>query len=124
MEEIIYKEEAFAIIGVCMEVHRELKNGYNEIVYKDAIELEFIRLGIPYVREKEFQVFYKGKPLNRTFYVDFYVFDKINLEVKAISGALDAFFSQVINYNACSKSKLALLVNFGKLSLESKRIVS
>ena len=38
MEEIIFKEESFAIIGVCMEVHRELKNGYNEIVYKDAIE--------------------------------------------------------------------------------------
>ena len=95
-----------------------------EIFRVVSIELEFIRLGIPYVREKEFPVFYKGKPLNRSFFVDFYVFDKINLEVKAISRALDAFFSQVINYNACSKSKLAILVNFGKLSLDSKRIVS
>jgi GxxExxY protein len=124
MGEIVFKEESYAIMGVCMDVHRELGSGYLEIVYKDAIEIEFIRLGIPYEREKEFQVIYKGTPLKRTFNVDFYVYDKINLEIKAKSGLVDEFVRQIINYNSCSNSKLGLLVNFGKPSLESKRIVS
>ena len=82
MGELIFKEECYEIIGVCMDVHKELRNGYLEIIYKDAIEIEFKRLGIPYVREKEFHVFFKGQPLQRTFNVDFFVYNKINLESK------------------------------------------
>ena len=98
MGEVIYKEESYQIIGICMEVHKELGNGFLEIVYKDAIEFEFIKRGIPYVREKEFYVVYKGQALKRTFNVDFFVYDKINLEVKANSCELSDFYSQIINY--------------------------
>ena len=124
MGELIFKEECYEIIGVCMDVHKELRNGYLEIIYKDAIEIEFKRLGIPYVREKEFHVFFKGQPLQRTFNVDFFVYNKINLEVKAGSGLVDDFMHQILNYNACANAKLGLIVNFGKKSLEYKRVVS
>lgn len=52
MTELIYKEEAYKIIGICMEVHNNLGYGFLEIVYKDALEYEFRKAGIPYEREK------------------------------------------------------------------------
>ena len=76
MSEIIYKQESYDIIGVCMEVHNNLGMGFDEVIYKDAIEIEFKRLNIPYIREKEYNVNYKDIPLNRKFYVDFYVMIK------------------------------------------------
>jgi GxxExxY protein len=121
--ELIYGDESFKIIGICMEVHRELKMGFSEIVYKDALEIEFRKLGIPYQREKEFQVFYKGQPLNRAFYVDFFMFDKIVLEVKAKTGIIEEHEIQTLNYVATSKSKLGIIANFGAKSFQQKRIV-
>jgi GxxExxY protein len=124
MSEIIYKEESFKIIGICMEVHKELGMGFNEIVYKDALEQEFANRGIPYEREKEFQVFYKGLPLkDRKFNVDFFMYDKIMLEAKAKSGIIEEHLAQTLNYCACANQKLGLCVNFGALKLEYKRVV-
>jgi GxxExxY protein len=123
MENVIYKDESYTIIGICMEVHRELGNGFDEIVYKDALEIEFKERKIPYKREKKFEVFYKNIPLNRFYYVDFYMYDKINLEIKAKSVLVDDHMIQTKNYCACSKTKLGLLVNFGRPSLEHKRIL-
>ncbi len=84
---------------------------------------EFKRLGIPYVREKKFDVIYKGVKLDKTFFVDFYVYDKINLEVKAKMNLHEDHYLQTRNYCACSRSKLGLLVNFGESSLKYKRIL-
>ncbi len=124
MSELLYKEESYKIIGACMEVHNELGIGFDEIVYKDALEKEFIERNIPYIREKEFQVIYKGIHLNkRVFYVDFYVFDKIILEIKAKSGIVDEHIRQTLNYCACANQRLGICVNFGALKLESKRVV-
>ena len=123
MTELIFKEESFTVVGVCMDVHRTLGPGFLEIIYKDAIEIEFKRLGIPYIREKEFEVIYKGIQLNRTFNVDFYVYGKINLEVKASLYLHENHFAQTRNYCACSKTKLGLLVNFGEASLNYNRVV-
>ena len=107
-----------------MEVHKELGMGFHEIVYKDALEIEFIDKGIPYVREKEFQVIYKGIPLkDRVFYVDFFMYDKILLEIKAKSVIIEEHVKQTLNYCACAKQKLGLCVNFGGLKLEYKRVV-
>ncbi len=75
--ELIYKEEAYNIIGICMEVHNNLGAGFSEIVYKDALELEFKLAGINYEREKEYSVQYKGNILPHKFYADFVVFDNI-----------------------------------------------
>jgi len=100
-----------------------LGHGFLEIVYQDALEYEFKKQGIPYEREKEYKVNYKGIILPHKFYADFVVFDQIILELKAVSKFNDAFIAQCINYLKVSDNRLSLLVNFGKESLEYKRIV-
>ena len=106
-----------------MEVHNNLGAGFLEIVYKDALEYEFKKASIPYEREKKYEVNYKDIILPHVFYADFVVFDKIILEVKAVSGIADEFIAQAINYLKVSNNQLALIVNFGELRLNSKRIV-
>jgi GxxExxY protein len=123
MTKLIYKDEAYEIIGKCLEVHNNLGAGFLEIVYKDALELEFKKAGIGYEREKKYEVNYKGYVLPHKFYADFVVMDKIILEVKAVSGISDEFIAQAINYLKVSQNKLALIVNFGELKLNYKRIV-
>jgi GxxExxY protein len=106
-----------------MEVHNNLGAGFLEIVYKDALELEFKKAGIKYEREKMYNVNYKGIILPHKFYADFVVYDNIILEIKAVSGIADEFIAQAINYLKVSQNKLALIVNFGELKLNYKRIV-
>ncbi len=123
MGDLIYKDESYFIIGKCFEVHNNLGPGFLEIVYKDALEYEFKQANIPYEREKEYIVNYKNITLPHKFYADFVVFDKIILEVKAVAGISEDFTALAINYLKVSKNKLALIVNFGELKLNSKRIV-
>ncbi|MFW6246388.1 MAG: GxxExxY protein [Tangfeifania sp.] len=123
MTDLIFKEESYEIIGKCFEVHNQLGPGFLEIVYKDALELEFQKAGIPYEREKEYLVNYKGTILPHKFYADFVVFDSIILEVKAVSAIVDEFVARSINYLKISENKLALLVNFGEPKLKYQRIV-
>ena len=121
--ELIHKEEAYKIIGLCMEVHNNLGAGFLEIVYKDALEIEFCRAEIPYRREKEYEVVYKGVVLPHKYYADFVVFDKIILEIKGRKEICDDDFAQAINYLKVSENKLALIVNFGEPKLNYKRVV-
>jgi len=123
MNDLLYKEESYQIIGKCFEVHNNLGPGFLEIVYKDALEYEFQNSNIPYQREKEYKVNYKGIILPHKFYADFIVFDKIILEVKSVAGIADEFIALALNYLKVSRNKLALIVNFGELKLFSKRIV-
>jgi len=123
MTQLILKEEAFQIIGKCMEVHNNLGHGFLEIVYKDALEYELKKAGIPCQREKEYKVIYKDIILPHKFYADFVVFNSIILEVKGVSALTDEFTAQCINYLKISGNKLALLVNFGELRLNHKRII-
>ncbi len=123
MSNLIYKDESYQIIGKCFEVHNNLGAGFLEIVYKDALEYEFRKANIPYEREKQYTVHYKDKILPHKFYADFVIYDKIILEIKAVAGIADEFIAQAINYLKVSDNKLALIVNFGELSLNSKRIV-
>jgi GxxExxY protein len=120
---IIHKEESYQIIGICMEVHNNLGAGFSEIVYKDALELEFKNAKIEYSREKEYTVNYKGIILSHKFYADFVIFDKIILEVKGKNKIADEDIAQCINYLKVSENNLALLVNFGEPKLNYKRIV-
>ena len=123
MENIIYKDESYKIIGKCFEVHNNLGPGFLEIVYKDALEYEFKKANIPFEREKEYIVNYKDIILPHKFYADFIVNNKIILEVKAVAGISDEFIAQALNYLKVSGNKLALIVNFGELKLNFKRIV-
>jgi len=123
MEHIVYKEDSYKIIGKCMEVHNNLGAGFLEIVYKDALEYEFKKANISYEREVKYEVNYKGEILPHKFYADFVINDKIILEIKAVSSIVDVFVAQAINYLKVSENKLALIVNFGELRLNYKRIV-
>ena len=123
IEEFLYKEESYLIIGILFEVHKNLGKGFSEIVYKDALEYEFEINNIPYEREKEFSVKYKDTTLNHKFYADFLVFDKIILEIKTVECFSSAHYNKCLNYLKVSKNKLALLANFNLTSLEYKRII-
>lgn len=123
MAEIILKEESYKIIGACMEVHKELGMGFKEIVYKDALEMEFEAQRIDYRREKPYDIFYKGKKIPRKYYADFVVFDSIILEVKASATIINPFVYQTINYLKASGIKLGIIVNFGEKSLTYKRVL-
>ena len=124
MDEYLYENESYKIIGILYEVHKNLGKGFSEIVYKDAIEYEFQKNNITYEREKEYQVNYKEIVLKHKFFADFVVYDKIILEVKSTDSFIDIHYTQCNNYLKVSKNKLAILANFNKPSLEYKRIIN
>ncbi len=122
MNDYLYKDKTYQIIGILFEVHKNLGKGFSEIVYKDAIEYEFKLNNIEFEREKEFPVNYKNTILNHKFYADFVVFNEIILEIKTVDCFNSAHYNQCLNYLKVSKKELALLVNFNAISLEHKRI--
>jgi GxxExxY protein len=115
------EEETYKIIGICMEVHRTLGPGLLEIIYKDALEIEFKENNIPFEREKEFVINYKGKILPHKFYADFIVNEDIILEVKAVKEFSNEHVAQILNYLKLANSEIGLMVNFQTKSLEYKR---
>ena len=123
MSDIILKEESYKVIGACMEVHRELGFGFKEIIYKDALEIEFKSLEIPYQREKLYKIEYKGKILPRRYPADFVIYDSIILEVKAMPLIINNFVLQTRNYLKASGIRLGIIANFGESSFKSKRVV-
>jgi GxxExxY protein len=123
MDELYLKEEAYKIIGICMEVHTILGKGHSEIIYGDALEYEFKKNKIPYNREMKFNITYKEIILPHHYFSDFIIFDEIILEIKAIQQLSSSEIKQTLNYLAASKNKLGLLVNFGEDSLKYKRII-
>src|SRR6266498_68203 len=103
MSELLYKEEVFQLVGFCMEIHRELGKGHDEVLYKDAFVVELSRAGIPFLREKNYEITYKGVILPHYYYADFVAWDKILLEAKAVEKLTDSHIKQVLNYLATSK---------------------
>jgi GxxExxY protein len=124
MTSLIQKEEVYEIIGICMSVYNTLGYGFLEIVYKDAIEIEFTDNEMEYIRERAFPIVYKGKKLKRTFYTDFTVFNNIIFEVKAnADGITEDAIAQTINYLKASGNRVGVVINFGKRKLEYKRVI-
>ena len=123
MAKLIYEDESFKIIGACMEVHKELGSGFLEGVYQEALAVEFKKQNIPFEREKEINISYKGINLNKKYISDFICNDKILLELKALSKLTSEHESQVLNYLKATGFKLGLLINFGEPSLKVKRII-
>ncbi|HBM15413.1 MAG TPA: GxxExxY protein [Lentisphaeria bacterium] len=123
MTDILYKDESFKIIGACMEVHNELGCGFLESVYQEALEIVFKDLNIPYQREKELTISFRNQKLAKTFQADFICFNKIIVELKAVSELTEICEAQVFNYLKASNLRLGLLINFGEKSLKYKRII-
>lgn len=124
MPEIYFKEESYRIIGVCMRVHSMLGPGFLESVYQEAVEKEFIKEGIPYVREKVLRIQFGDEMLDKSFRVDFLCYGEILLELKAVKFLLPVFTDILLNYVKASGKKLGILANFGEQSLKYKRIVN
>lgn len=123
MAELLFKDESFQIIGVCMEIHKALGMGLKEINYKDAMEIDIIENNILFDREKRFMVKYKNKILRNPYIADFVVSNSIVLEVKSTTTIIETHLAQVLSYLAVSGMKLAIVINFGERSLTWKRIV-
>jgi len=109
------------IIGCAMEVHRIMGNGFQEVVYQRCLAIEMKQQGISFSREHEMDLTYKGH-LVGTRRVDFFVEDKIMLELKAVSNLDDVHLAQAINYLEAYGLNVGLLINFGNTSLQFKRV--
>lgn len=116
-------DRTYQIIGAAMEVHRNLGGGFLEVVYGDALEMEFQERGIPYQREKDLHIYYKNKLLPHFYKADFICYENIVVELKAVENLTAESQAQVLNYLAASGCKVGLLLNFGKRSLEKRRFV-
>ena len=123
MKSLYYKDEAYKIIGACMNVHRELGQGFLEAVYQEALALEFKEQKIPYVKEEKIDIYYKENTLQQFYIADFICYGNIIVELKAVTDLEPTHTAQVLNYLKATDLTLGLLVNFGTTSLESKRLV-
>ena len=107
-----------------MEVHRNLGPGLLEIIYKDALEVEFKNHKIPYLREKEFKIEYKGIILPHKFYADFVVYEDIILEVKSVKEINNDHLAQILNYMKLANTPVGILANFQNKSLVHRRVIN
>ena len=112
-----------AIIGAAMEVHRTLGCGFLEAVYQEALNIELKKRDIPFRREVELPVHYKGEQLNVSYRADFICFDTVIVELKALSQISGVEISQVLNYLKATGFCVGLLLNFGARSLQQRRFV-
>ena len=124
MTEIIYRDESYRIMGACFEVYKEKGCGFLEAVYQESLELELTDQGIPFVAQPRLALSYKGRPLKQTYTADLVCFNKIIVELKAVSAVTDEHRAQIHNYLRATGFRLGLLVNFSHYpKLQSERIV-
>lgn len=122
--DLLYRDEAYKIVGAAIEVHRQLGAGFAEAVYQEALAIEFSIRAIPYEREKDLTILYKGKRLSTSYRADFLCYDSIIVELKARKELDSSHMAQVLNYLKATNHRLGLLFNFGSTGkLERERIV-
>jgi GxxExxY protein len=109
------------IIGCAMAVHKTLGNGFQEVIYQRALAIEFTFQGLPFEREKEMPLTYRGQDIG-TRRVDFFVDQRVMVEIKAIEQLLPVHKAQAINYCEAYQIADGLLINFGSSSLDFKRV--
>ena len=126
MSLLLYPKESYDITGCLLKVYNGLGSGFLEAVYQEALELEFRSAGIPYKREVPLQIQYNGVLLKKQYFADFVCYDKIIVELKAVSQIADIHKvqvkNQVKNYLKATGFQLGLIANFGNVSLETARV--
>ncbi len=120
-EQYKYSDLTSKIIGCAMAVHSGLGNGFQEIIYQRAMEIEMLDHGISFAREFEMPIYYKEKEIG-TRRVDFLVEGVVSVELKAIIQLQDVHLAQAINYLEAYDLEIGLLINFGSKSLQFKRL--
>lgn len=110
---LIYADETFRIRNACFEVYKEKGCGFTEAIYQECLEMELSLQDISHDAQRQIPLTYKGRKLRHTFIPDVICFDKIILELKAVSAITDEHRSQIINYLKATGLKLGLLINFG-----------
>jgi GxxExxY protein len=111
------------IIGCAMKVHSTLGNGFQEVIYQRALELEMAHEGLGFAREMEMPIFYRDVQIG-TRRADFFVENEIMVELKAIIELEEVHLAQAINYLEAYNMKTGLLINFGSKSLQFKRLLN
>lgn len=120
-EKYKYSELTSKVIGCAMRVHSTLGNGFQEVIYQRALEMEFSNENIPFSREFEMPIFYLNRQIG-TRRVDFLVDEVLSVEIKAVTKLEDVHFAQAINYLEAYNLEVGLLINFGERSLNFKRL--
>ncbi|MFM1748766.1 MAG: hypothetical protein RLZZ188_2432 [Verrucomicrobiota bacterium] len=124
VDDLIFRDEAYRIVGACLAVHQDKGNGYVEPVYQDCLEIELAARGIPFDPQRSYPIHYRGQQLRHCYVPDLVCFDQIVVELKAAKALLDEHRAQVLNYLKVTGLQLGLLVNFGSHPrLEWERIV-
>jgi len=116
-----YEELTHKIIGCAMAVHQVLGNGFQEVIYQRALAIEMREQGLDFKREMDMNIFYRGHQIG-TRRVDFFVENKIMVELKAVKQLEDVHLAQAMNYLEAYNMEIGLLINFGAKSLEFKRV--
>lgn len=111
-EKILYRDESFTIQGAIFSVYRSMGAGFLEAVYQECLEIELLQRGIPFLSQYDIELKYKGQPLQQCYKADFVCFEKIILEVKAVSEISEIHRAQLMNYLKATGFRLGLLVNF------------
>ena len=123
--QLIFEAESYNLIGACFEVYREKGCGFLEPVYQECLELELRLREIPFIPKRPLVLEYKGRPLRTKYEPDFICYDKIIVELKAVSELADEHRAQLQNYLKATGFKLGLLINFGHYpKVQIERIVS
>ncbi len=116
-----YSDITQKIIGASMEVHKILGNGFQEVIYQRALEIEMTNMGLSFQREYEMDIYYKESRIGGRR-VDFFVEDCIMVELKALINLEDVHLAQAMNYLEAYNVEIGLLINFGAKSLQFKRV--
>ena len=123
MKEFKFHKITKKIIEAAMKVHSTLGNGFQEVIYQRALEIEMQMARIEFVREFEMPIFYRETQIG-TRRVDFLVEGKISVELKAITKLEDVHYAQAINYLEAYNLEIGLLISFGEMSLNFKRLTN
>lgn len=124
MSKLLCEDETFKIIGACFNVYNEIGSGFLESVYQECLSIELEKQGVPFHSQHDITMKYQGITLNQTFKVDFFCFDSIIVEIKAVKNLIEEHRAQLINYLRVSGMKVGLLINFCSLKkLEYERFV-
>lgn len=113
MGSILYPKESYDIMGAVFEVYRRKGCGFHESVYQECLEIEMGFRGIPFVAQKRIPLEYKGRVLKNTWCCDLLCFDRILIELKAVSHLADEHRAQIQNYLKAAECPLGILINFG-----------